>query len=320
MTKKLTGLVLALLLVPALASAGSINILNVFGDSLSDEGNAFLMTGGLFPPPPYVQRASNGPVAAEYLAAALGVPLAPSVAGGTNYAVVGALTGTANFSAVAYGLPVLSNTGILSQVGAYLATGPVIDPKDELFLVWGGANDFFVSPSPVTAVNAVTNIVTAINLLYGAGARQFLVPNLPDLSLTPSGRSQTPANQASLQGLSVFFNMTLNNALLALTLPGSDIVQFDTFGLLHAISANPAAFGFTNVSDACFQGGLGLPGTVCATPGTYLFWDSVHPTTAGHALLGAAFANEVREQIPEPTALMLLGLGIAARLAARNRP
>ena len=68
MTKKLTGIMLALLLAPALAFAGPINVVNVFGDSLSDEGNAFLLTGGTFPPPPYVQRASNGPVAVEYLA------------------------------------------------------------------------------------------------------------------------------------------------------------------------------------------------------------------------------------------------------------
>jgi phospholipase/lecithinase/hemolysin len=62
----------------------------VFGDSLSDGGNAFLRTGGLYPPAPYVQRISNGPVAVEYLAARLGVPPAPSLAGGTHYAVGGA--------------------------------------------------------------------------------------------------------------------------------------------------------------------------------------------------------------------------------------
>ena len=43
--------------------------------------------------PPYAQRISNGPVAVEYLAGRLGVPLAPSLAGGTNYAVGGAATG-----------------------------------------------------------------------------------------------------------------------------------------------------------------------------------------------------------------------------------
>jgi hypothetical protein len=47
----------------------------VFGESLSDGGNAFLRTAGLFPPPPYAQRISNGPVAIAHLAGLLGAAL-----------------------------------------------------------------------------------------------------------------------------------------------------------------------------------------------------------------------------------------------------
>jgi len=62
-------LLLTLLLVgSSAATAGPVySSLFVFGDSLSDGGNAFLRTGGLFPPPPYAQRISNGPVAVEYI-------------------------------------------------------------------------------------------------------------------------------------------------------------------------------------------------------------------------------------------------------------
>ena len=90
---RLLAYILAAVLAPALAFAEPITSLYVVGDSLLDQGNAFILTGGTFPPPPYDQRGSNGPVAAEYLASALGVPLAPSAAGGTNYAVLGAATG-----------------------------------------------------------------------------------------------------------------------------------------------------------------------------------------------------------------------------------
>ena len=88
------ALVLAVLLLgPSAATADPIySSMFVFGDSLSDGGNAFLRTGGLYPPPPYAQRISNGPVAVEYLATMLGVPLTPSLAGGTNCAVGGAAT------------------------------------------------------------------------------------------------------------------------------------------------------------------------------------------------------------------------------------
>jgi phospholipase/lecithinase/hemolysin len=87
----------------------------VFGDSLSDSGNAAAMTQvapgvSFFPPSqpspipgfgiPYDYRFSNGPVAVEYLAGYLGVPSAPAWPGAPananpNFAVGGAMTGPA---------------------------------------------------------------------------------------------------------------------------------------------------------------------------------------------------------------------------------
>src|SRR4029453_12923135 len=49
----------------------------VFGDSLSDTGNFYHLTGG-FPPAPYANgRFSNGPLWIEYLADDLGMKLLP---------------------------------------------------------------------------------------------------------------------------------------------------------------------------------------------------------------------------------------------------
>src|SRR5690349_3490051 len=93
MHSKLLAYLTAAVLAPGVAMAGPITSLYVVGDSLSDQGNGFILTGGAFPPLPYDQRASNGRVAVEYLADALDVPLAPSASGGTNYAVLGAATG-----------------------------------------------------------------------------------------------------------------------------------------------------------------------------------------------------------------------------------
>ncbi|HVM49934.1 MAG TPA: SGNH/GDSL hydrolase family protein [Candidatus Acidoferrum sp.] len=61
------------------------------------------------------------------------------------------------------------------------------NPATSLFVVWGGANDFFINPSAATAAAAVTNLSGELTQLYGVGARNFLVPNMVDLSLTPYG-------------------------------------------------------------------------------------------------------------------------------------
>lgn len=329
MLKKTLALVALVALVPAAAVASPITTLVVIGDSLSDQGNAFLATGGAFPPVPYNQRASNGPVAVEVLAARLGIPLAPVTAGGTNYAFLGAATGpvtfsgtsttTDNLSAVIYGQPALANTGLTNQVLMYLGTGPVPDPDGTLFVVWGGANDFFIDPSGATAANAVTNLASGIGALYGAGARRFLVPNMPDLSLTPYGLSLPQAQRAGLQQLSIGFNTGLSSAIGGLSLlPGIEIAAFDTFSLISLISADPAAFGFTTASAPCLTGSPGGVVSVCADPETHFFWDTVHPTAAAHRIVGDAFAEAVG--VPEPAAVMLLALGLAGAARRRRRP
>lgn len=325
--KKLCALLVLGLLAPAVAGAAPITSLVVVGDSLSDQGNAFILTGG-FPPPPYAQRASNGPTAAERLAQRLGVTLTASEAGGTNYAVVGATTGpvavpsgtppfTENVAQLNYNQPALAGTSLLSQTLEILSHGPITDPDGTLFMVWGGANDLFLNPSIGTAVQAVTNLTTIIGSLYGAGARQFLVPNLPDLSSTPAGQALPPLARAQLQALTVGFNQGLANQLALLSnLPGIEITAFDTFGFFAGVLANPGAFGFTNATTPCLTGDFAVQISVCGDPNAHVFWDSVHPTTAAHQVLGDRFAEAA---VPEPATLTLLGLGLGLVTATRRR-
>jgi phospholipase/lecithinase/hemolysin len=93
----------ALPITAARAGVASLSNLFVFGDSLSDSGNAGVLTGGNFTPLPYVgNRASNGPVAVEYLWQIFnpgnnGFKPSLSVGGaGTNYSILGATTGKKN--------------------------------------------------------------------------------------------------------------------------------------------------------------------------------------------------------------------------------
>ena len=329
MNRTLVTCALALLLAPSVATAAPITTLYVVGDSLSDQGNAYLLTGGTFPPAPYAQRASNGPVAVERLADALGVTLTPSEAGGTNYAVLGAATGlvtiagtsppvqTDNLAAIQYGEPALAGTSLRSQALALLGAGPMAAPASSLVFVWGGANDFFLNPSAATAAAAVGNIAGVVTTLYAGGARNFLVPNLPDLSMTPSGLALPPAQRAGLQALTLGFNTGLRSALdSASMLRGITITQFDTFAFFNTMLADPAAFGFTNTTRPCLAGNLGTGGAVCGDPSAYVFWDSVHPTSSAHRALGNAFAQAV---VPEPTVVTLTLVSATAWLMRYRR-
>lgn len=309
------------------ALAGPISALYVFGDSLSDNGNfsnIAALAGFAAPVAPYAPgRASNGPVAAEYLAQNLGLTLTPGLgaAPGNNYAVIGAATGSVNgvenvVQAAFPGLP-FPSTGLATQVGSFLVDLGLqpIDP-DALIFLWSGANDLFLDATPATAQLAAARIDAAVAALYSRGARRFLIPNLPDLALTPGG-------SAAQGAASQVFNATLAALLGSRSLlPAIDLIQFDTFGFFNDVVASPGAFGFVNVSTPCFQDPLpgtqlGLvPGSTCAAPDQYLFWDEVHPTAATHRQLGQAFTRAV---VPEPMTLTLAGLGLAAVALRRRR-
>jgi len=102
----------------------------------------------------------------------------------------------------------------------------------------------------------------------------------------------------------------MNNALALRLQNEAGVEIFDTFAFFSGVVANPAAFGFTNVGDACGA----AAGAGCSN---YLFWDGIHPTTMGHQRLAqAVFAQAVPE--PETYALTIFGLGVVSWMARRR--
>ena len=176
-------LALLLLLSPlGLASPiGSVNQLVVFGDSLSDNGNAAIFAAGLgIPFPPL----SNGPLWVDHLAAKLSLPDPQpflALTGGTNYAVATAQTGSNGLS------------GVSDQLAVFAAAHPGGAPADALYTLWAGANDIFNGANPVLAAD---NIFNNILSLAAGGGKYFLWLNMPDLGLTP----RAVAAGASLAG------------------------------------------------------------------------------------------------------------------------
>lgn len=305
---------------PTVSSAISVNNIFVFGDSLSDNGNVFntvsAVTSGTvqYPPsPPYAERFSNGPVAVEQYASMLGLNLQPSTAGGTNYAYGGAATGvvpgtsnTDNYLSVSTPLGFLNTTGIQTQVNS--ASGINFDPNHSLFFIWGGPNDIFTwldgfSSATIKDViaSAVGNIVQAIYTLKGFGAENFLVPNMVDLGKTPFGTQLGGTLQSNLSLISGLFNSALNQGLN--TVADTTIYRPDINHLLQQVQANQGDYGFTNVTDACFDRATF---TTCQNPDNYLFWDSVHPTTRADALIAESFYAS--STVPEPSVIALMSL------------
>ncbi|MBN9133239.1 MAG: SGNH/GDSL hydrolase family protein [Nitrosospira multiformis] len=321
-----TVVALVVLLCGGSASAAApFSSLIVFGDSLSDAGDnpsavtsLYKELGGncdplhpclpsIFGPSYDGGRFSNGPVASEYLAKNL-FPAGVNTANFQGYAVAGATSGNHNVGNDADPSGILNLPGMQQEVNLYMSNASGAADPHALYLVWGGSNDYLIHDSPVQAAR---NIGSYVNMLAAAGARNFLVPNLPDLGLTPFARREGEVLQA--HDYSVVFNTELANQLGSFdgTLPGVSIHRFDTFTFLNDVVQHPLNYGLTDVTNPCFT----LLGSTCDNPDVRLFWDDFHPTTHAHAILAAGFAAA----IPEPAAIFMFMLGLLVLAAAVSR-
>jgi phospholipase/lecithinase/hemolysin len=242
--------------------------IHVLGDSLSDTGRTaavlLQVTGTTVPPPPYAPgRFSNGPLWIEYFAPQVRRAYEPL----DNFSFAGANTGNLN---VFPGLP-----GMFQQLQELIGSPAILlDPK-ALYVVFGGANDFFrifegAPPLPVVFAG-VANVIKIVDTLQKAGAEHIVVVDLPDIGRTPRALA---GGQASAQGatqLSMMFNGLLNQMLNGLP---RGVVRVSMFDLLNDMVAHPYKYGFSNVTS---------PGIFnLAHADTHLFWDDIHPTTRTH--------------------------------------
>jgi phospholipase/lecithinase/hemolysin len=281
----------------------------VFGTSLSDPGNAFVLVGDASTPPdfmlnpllipsaPYAKGGhhfSNGATWVEQFARSVGLggsvrpALATTDPGVTNFAVGAA-------RAYDDGL----NFNLTRQVDTFLQRAGGAASPQALYVIEMGSNDirdaFQIyatggNGGPVLT-HALGSIAANIQRLYVAGAREFLVWVAPNVALTPAIRSLPPAAQGLAAFLTQVFNDNLDGILaqLSAALPGISFARLDVDQLLNAIVANPATFGLSTVMAACVTPNL-APFS-CHDADAFLFWDGIHPTKAGHAILAQETAT-----------------------------
>jgi phospholipase/lecithinase/hemolysin len=273
------ALVLLLAFQPLAANATTptFDAIYVFGDSYCDVGNIFIASGGTTPPsPPYFNgRFSNGPIWVDHIASARNLPMAPSLAGGTDYCVGGAhVTGPVP---TPQGPPIPS---IPQQVALYLTQhSGKADPK-ALYIIIGGGNDIIdangIGSPQQLGFQIALGISASELLLRRAGAKNFLIPDLLDVGIIPAAQAHAAfATQATLA-----VNKSLDDLLFVeQLLQGMRIRRPSVYSLFQSIVADATHFGFTNIATPCFDG-VHPP---CADPDHTLFWDSVHPTVFGHS-------------------------------------
>ncbi len=299
--------IVVLTTLPKAANAASFSKVYAFGDSLSDNGNVFAATGGQFPPSPYQQRFSNGPVWVEYLASKLNLSL-------SDFAFGGATTGSQNTIELTPNQP-SSLPGLQQQIQGF-TTNPLNSDANGLYVLWAGANDYlptqskFLTPSTEPST-AVSNLSSSVTSLFSFGARNILVANLPDLGKLPLIRGidqQLPGTADSLNSLTKTHNASLATTLADLnqSLKGVNLTSFDVNSAFTTVLNNPGQFGFTNTTTPCLQQS---PPSLCSfdpnKQNRFFFWDNIHPTTAAHRLIGDfAFEAIAAKSVPESSTVV----------------
>lgn len=308
------GLLLATLSLAATISATSLPLtqLVVFGDSLSDNGNAAIALGGTLPgnyapnaftDGPATTPATSGPFGLwiDQFAARVGVAdPQPFLAGGTNFAVASALTGhNPVFTLPPTVVPFTSDQVALYLLGHSPSSGT-------LFTFWAGANDIDSGENPIAAAD---NIEANIKALAAAGATNFVWLNLPPLGSTPDGLAS--GQSALLNAASGAFDVEWAADISALHALGIDVTAGNVAALFAQISSNPSGFGFTEITDPAWCGPGGLATCTANNPNHFLYWDGEHPTTAADSLVATLVFNDVTPT-PEPGTLSIFFVGFCS--------
>jgi phospholipase/lecithinase/hemolysin len=312
--------------------APTFSELIVFGDSYSDDGNVRERTesasGGTisYPGPAYncadgrfTNSTETNPGSAVYTGVwheqlartFLGLAEAThSLGGGNDFGFGGATTqnGTDERTVIPYpgGDLTITIDNMGKQVDDYLAAR-MIDPNG-LYIAWGGINDLLIDDSAASVSATANRVAGLVSRLAVAGAKHILVPNVPPLGMLPNFAGDeariTSLDQAS-QAYRSQLNAELDSTVNALAAQGFNPVvhRLDVWSKLVRMAAAPSTYGFTDVQHPA-------RGDSSVNPDQFLFWDVLHPTTAGHFQI----AKEANRALSGPVVASAKALNISTRV------
>jgi len=252
----------------------------VFGDSLSDTRNLKNLSLGLIPNAGswFLGRSSNGPVWPEYLGNNVGLTV-------YNWAVAGAAADRQ-----------LVIPGFIQQVDSWtrmMRSAKDYDPGQSLFYLMVGVNDLINYDR--TPNQSLSTIEEGLRKLLRAGARKIVISNLPDATRAPLFRIRRDG--AAMAARINEFNARLPQLIdkLEADYPNT-VALFDANAFFKQILDAIEQAGFSDAEQSCLRIDnssmlnylLPHDRRVECTADTYVFWDTLHPTTRMHQQIGQA--------------------------------
>ena len=194
-----------------------------------------------------------------------------------------------------------SCSDVRSQIATYLRS---YTPGANTVLApwWAGmTTDLVWNYRPVQQV--VSNYAANITQLAKGGGKLFLLPTLVPLYLNP-GLDSPYARSLDYQDINARMNQEIQKIQSDY---GVTVFRFDYSQLCSNLLADPAAYGFTNVTSAAMN--YCPPGD----PNKFLWWDGIHPTTALHHVT----SDEIYRCLTPPLVLVPLTRSANGTLAVQ---